>query len=171
MFASIEKNKLLIIFFLSLSFLCVQFLKINTTNSFVNTNEWIKLILSSLIKYEHECYVTFNFPSNSFSHPIPFKEHRVVPRRKFPGSLLSSPLLSFLYHATTRSTSYIRPRSGIYTSLNARFRWPTWQLKAAFLVAKNDLPGMDQRPPTRMPIYGQPRGRASIDTSGWEGRA
>ena len=85
--------------------------------------------------------------------------------------LLSSPLLSFLYHATTRSTSYIRPRSGIYTSLNARFRWPTWQLKAAFLVAKNDLPGMDQRPPTRMPIYGQPRGRASIDTSGWEGRA
>lgn len=83
----------------------------------------------------------------------------------------SSPLLSFLYHATTRSTSYIRPRSGIYTSLNARFRWPTWQLKAAFLVAKNDLPGMDQRPPTRMPIYGQPRGRASIDTSGWEGRA
>lgn len=52
------------------------------------------------------------------------------------------------------AAAYIRPRSGIYTSLNARCRCPAWQLKA-FLAAKNDLPGMDQRPPTWMPIYGQ----------------
>lgn len=81
---------------------------------------------------------------------LPFVEHPASWRR-FPGSRLF--FLSSI-RKNVHAAAYIRPRSGIYTSLNARCRCPAWQLKA-FLAAKNDLPGMDQRPPTWMPIYGQ----------------
>lgn len=41
---------------------------------------------------------------------------------------------------------YIRPHSGIYTSLNAPCRCSP--AKGLPLAGENDLPGMDQRPPT-----------------------
>lgn len=82
---------------------------------------------------------------------LPFVEHPASWRR-FPGSRLF-----FFYHRSARTSTPRRifVRVAVYTRRwMPRCRCPAWQLKA-FLAAKNDLPGMDQRPPTWMPIYGQ----------------